>query len=102
MGISTVRKHKLRHHHHRLNQFFQSTAWSQLHLGAGVEQPVDCLIIQSRQSVQATGRSMDWILEDNMVNGLISFVTLTSLRSDHTLFVQTGAEKSDINAEAVN
>ena len=72
-----------------------------LDLGAGVEQSIDCLIIQSRQSVQSMGRSMDWILKDNVVNGLISFATHTSLRSNHTLFVQTGAETSDINAEAV-
>jgi len=41
-----------------------------LGLGAGVEQPFDCLIIQNRQAVQSMGRSMDWTLEDNMVDGL--------------------------------
>jgi len=101
MGISTVRKHKLLHHHHRLNQFFQSTAWPQLYLGVGVEQPVGCLIIQSRQSMHSMGRSMGWTLKDNMVNGLISFATLAGRRSGHTQFIQTRAETSDINAGVV-
>ena len=37
-----------------------------LDLGAGVEQPFDCLV----QAVQSIGRSMDWTLEDNMVDSL--------------------------------
>jgi len=39
--------------------------------------------------------------EDNTVNGLIFFTTLTSRRSIHTPFVQTGAETSDTEADAV-
>jgi len=27
IGMSTARKHKLLHQHHRLSQFFQSTTW---------------------------------------------------------------------------
>jgi len=35
------------------------------------------------------GRSMDWKLEDNIVNGVI-FATLTSYRSSNAPFVQRG------------
>jgi len=48
-----------------------------LDLGAGFEQPFNCLIIQNRHAVQSMGRSMDWTLEDNMVNGLFFCATLT-------------------------
>jgi len=41
-----------------------------LNLGTGVEQPFDCLIIQKRQAMPSTGRSMDWTLEEN--NGWLS------------------------------
>jgi len=37
------------------------------------------------------GMSMDWKLEDNIVNGLIFFATLASHRSSNAPFVQTGA-----------
>ena len=37
---------------------------------------------------QSMGRSMDWILEDNRVNSLIFYATLTNHRSDHTPFMQ--------------
>jgi len=46
-------------------------------------------------------RSMDWTLEDDMVDGLFFCATLTSRRRGHTLFVQAGAETSDTGAEAV-
>ena len=69
--------------------------------GAGVEQLIDCLIIQSRQSMQSIGRSIDWTLEGNMVNALIFLATLTSRRSGRTLFLQTGTETSDTVGEAV-
>jgi len=46
-------------------------------------------------------RLMDWTLEDNMVNSLIFFATLTSCRSGHAPFVQTGAEMSNTSTEAV-
>jgi len=41
-------------------------------LGAGVEveEPFDCLIIQNSQAVQSKRRSMEWTLEDKMVDGL--------------------------------
>jgi len=81
--MSTVGKHKLLHHH-RLKQFVQSTAWPKLDLRAGVEQPIDCLIIQNCQDVQSMGRLMDWTWEDIMVNGLICCATLTSHRRGHT------------------
>ena len=32
----------------------------EVNLGAGVEQPFDCLIVQNRQAMQSMGRSMDW------------------------------------------
>jgi len=41
-----------------------------LDLGAGVEQPFDCLIVQNRQAVQSMRTLMDGTLEDNMVHGL--------------------------------
>jgi len=44
---------------------------------------------------------MDWILEDNMVDGLFFCATLTGRRGSHNPFVQTGAETSDTGAEAV-
>ena len=65
------------------------------------EQPLDCLIVQNRQSTQSMGRSMDWTLEDNMVDGLFFCATLTGRRGGHTPFVQAGAETSDTGAEAV-
>ena len=40
-----------------------------LDLWAGVEQTINCLIIQNGQGVQSKGRLMDWVSEDNMVNG---------------------------------
>ena len=48
-----------------------------LYLGAGIEQPFGCLIVQNLQAMQSMGRSMDWTLEDNMVDGLFFCVTLT-------------------------
>ena len=48
-----------------------------LDLRAGFEQPFNCLIIQNRHAVQSVGRSMDWTLEDNMVDGLFFCATLT-------------------------
>ena len=47
------------------------------------------------------GRSMDWTLEDNMVNGSVFCATPTSRRSGHTPFVQTGAETSGTRVEAI-
>jgi len=46
-------------------------------------------------------RSMDSILEDNMVDGLLFCVTLTGRRGGHTPFVQTEVETPDTGAEAV-
>jgi len=71
-----------------------------LDLGAGVEQPFGCLIVQNRQAMQSMERSMDWTLEGNTVDGLFC-ATLTGRRSGYTLFVQAGAEKSNTGAEAV-
>ena len=72
-----------------------------LNLGAGVEQSFDCLIVQNRQAVQSTRRSMDWTLEDNIVDGLFFCATLTGRRGCRTPFVQAGVETSDTGAEAV-
>ena len=47
------------------------------------------------------GRSVDWTLEDNMVDGLLFCATLAGRRGGHTPFVQAGAETSDTGAEAV-
>jgi len=69
-----------------------TTCLATLGLRAGVEQPFDCLIIQNHQAMQFTGRSMDWTLEDNMVDGLFFCTTLTGCRGGPTPFVQAGAE----------
>ena len=53
-----------------------------LNLGASVEQPFDYLVIQNRQAMHSTGRSMDWKFEDNIVNELFLCATLTSPRRD--------------------
>ena len=47
------------------------------------------------------GRSMDWTLKDDLVDGLFFCATLTDRRGGHTPFVQAGAETSDTGAEAV-
>ena len=45
---------------------------------------------------------MDWTLEDNMVNGLFFWATLTGCRwGGYTPFVQAWADTSDTSAEAV-
>jgi len=72
-----------------------------LDLGAGVEQPFDCLIVQNRQAVQSMRRSVDWTLEDDMADGLFICPTLTGRRGGHTPFVQAGVETSDNGAEVV-
>jgi len=68
-------------------------------IGADVEQPFDCFIVQNRQAVPSMRRSMmDWTLEDNMVDGLFFCATLTGRRGSHTPFVQAGTETSDTGA----
>ena len=51
--------------------------------------------------MQSMVRSMDWTLEDNMVDGLFFCATLTGCRGGHTPFAQTRSETSDTGAEAV-
>jgi len=51
-----------------------------LDFGACVEQPFGYLIIQNCQAVQSVGRSMDWTLEADMVDGLFFCTTLTGRR----------------------
>jgi len=70
-------------------------------LGAGVEQPFDCLIIRNRQAVPSMRRSTDRSLEDDMVGGLFFCAILTGRRWSHTPVVQVGAETSDTGEEAV-
>jgi len=41
-----------------------------LDLGADVEQPFDCLVIQNGKAMRSMRRSMNWTLEDNRVRGL--------------------------------
>ena len=85
--------------------FFWASRWNHclaaLDIGAGVERPFNCLIVQNLQAMQSMGRSMDWTLEDDMVDGLFFCATLTGRRGGHTSFVQAGAETSDTGAEAV-
>ena len=86
---------------HFLSQFFTPLLGrTTVDLGAGVEQPFVCLIIQNRQAVQSMRGSMDWTLQDNMVDGLFFCATLTGRRGGHTPFVQAGAETPDTSAEA--
>ena len=47
------------------------------------------------------GRSVDWTLEDNMVDGLFFCATLTGRRGGHTPFVQAGVEVRDTSIETV-
>jgi len=67
-----------------------------------VEQPFDYLVVQNREAVQSVEMSLDWTLEENMVDGLFFCATLTGRRGGHTPFVQAGAEKSDTGAEVVS
>jgi len=91
-------EHKLRL---LLSEFFFYPLLGRARFRAGVEQPFDCLIVQNRQSMQSMMRSMDWTLEDNMVDGSFFCAKLTGRRGDHTPFVQTGVEASDTSAEVV-
>ena len=50
---------------------------------------------------QSTGRSVDWTLNDNMVDDLLFCATLPARRGGHTPIVQAGAETPDTGAEAV-
>ena len=89
--------------HHLLLHLWASSSnqcLAALNIGAGVEQPFDSLIVQNCQAVQSMGRSMDWALEDNMVDGLFFCATFTGRRGSHTAFVQTGAETPETGAEA--
>jgi len=84
----------------RLSEFFYYPLLARLDIGAGVEQPFGCLIVQNRQAMWSVGRSMDWTVEDDMVDGLLC-ATLTGRRGCHTPFVQAGAETSDTGAKVV-
>jgi len=86
----------------RSSEFFFHPLLAQLDIGAGVEQPFSCLIVQNHQAVLSMGGSMtiDMTVKDDMVAGL-SRATLTGRRGGHTPFVQAGAETSDTGAEAV-
>jgi len=84
--------------------FFWVSCWihclAALDLGAGVQWPFTCLIVQNRQAMQSMGRSLDWTMEDNMADGLFCTI-LTGRRGGHIPFVQPGSETSDTGAEAV-
>jgi len=51
--------------------------------------------------MQPMGKSMDWTLEDDMVDHWFFCANLTGRRGGYTPFVQAGAETSDTGAEAV-
>jgi len=73
---------------HRLSEFLSTARpHTTVDLEAGVEQLFDCFVIQNRQAMRSMGRSMDWTLEDNMVNGLLLCATDTIRRRGHTPFV---------------
>ena len=50
---------------------------AELHFEAGVEQSFGCFIVQNLQAVKSMRTSMDWTLEDNMVDGLFFCATIT-------------------------
>ena len=70
-------------------------------LGADVEQPISCLIIQNRQAVLSMKRSMDLTLENNIVASLFFSPTLKDQRGVHTPVIHTGAKTSNTGVEAV-
>jgi len=72
-----------------------------LDLGAGVEKPFGYLIVQHRQAMQSMGRSVDWTLVDNIVDGFFFCATLTGRTGGHTPFAQAGAETSNTGSEVV-
>ena len=78
----------------RLGELLLSTAWPHS-LGAGAEQPFSSLKVQNRQAMQFMGRSMDWTLEENMVDGLFFYATLTGRRGGPGPFVQAGTVKPE-------
>ena len=55
-----------------------------LDLGASVEQPFRCFVVQKRQDDQSVMRSMDWTWVDNTVDGLFFCATLTGRRGGST------------------
>jgi len=70
-------------------------------LGAGVEQPVDCLVIQNRQALQSMGKLTHWTWGHDMINDLFFCTTLTGRRRGHASFVQAGAETPNTGAVAI-
>jgi len=90
--MSTVCKHKLLHHH-RLSQFFQCTALP--HEISGQVYSSHSIVSSSRTVRPCSPWEGRWIghWKTTMVNGLISCATLTSCRSGHTPFVQTGQKR---------
>ena len=80
---------------HQRNTWFSSFervvtvhCWAALNLGAGVEQPFDCLVAQNRHAGQSMGSSMDWTLEDNMVVGQFFHATHRPQRRPYHLCKQ--------------
>jgi len=53
------------------------------------------------RTVRPCSGSVDWTLEDNMVDDLFFSATLTGRRGGHAPFLQAGAETPDTSAEAV-
>ena len=92
MYIELKQTEKRFHEHWCLLQnvlaFFWASCYCPLHclaadLGAGVEQPFDYLIVQNSRAMQSMWSSMDWTLEDNMVDLLFFCATLTGRRGRH-------------------
>jgi len=99
MGMSTKRKHKLLHHH-RLSQFFQSTA-----LPHKISRQVlsSQSIVLSSKTVRPCNPWGGWIGHWRKTWSTIWFsAPHSSRRSGHTPFVQTGAKTSHTGAEAAN
>jgi len=76
---------------------FFAARWTAFLCSPPARPSVFCVACLALQLVLST----DWILEDDMVDGLFFCATLTVRRGGHTPFVQAGTETSDTSAEAV-
>jgi len=74
----------------RLNElFYPLLGWARVDFRVGVEQPFafGCLIVHNCQAVQSMGRSMNWTMEDDMIDVLFFCATPTDRRGSHTPFL---------------
>ena len=77
---------------HHISQSFQSTAWPHLISGQVLSSHSVVSSPTTVRHLQSMGRSIEWTLEDSMIDGLFFCATLTSRRRGHAPFVYAGAE----------